>query len=56
MRKKMMKQAYHFEERLLKKPNILSFSPRRRLYPPACKPYGLEAEPEATIAFFSAGG
>jgi len=23
-------------------------SPRRRLYPPACKPYGLEAEPEAT--------
>ncbi len=22
-------------------------SPRRRLYPPACKPYGLEAEPEA---------
>ena len=21
--------------------------PRRRLYPPACKPYGLEAEPEA---------
>ena len=24
-----------------------SRSPRRRLYPPACKPYGLEAEPEA---------
>ena len=24
-----------------------SISPRRRLYPPACKPYGLEAEPEA---------
>jgi hypothetical protein len=24
-----------------------TFSPRRRLYPPACKPYGLEAEPEA---------
>ncbi len=24
-------------------------SPRRRLYPPACKPYGLEAEPEASI-------
>jgi hypothetical protein len=23
------------------------FSPRRRLYPPAFKPYGLEAEPEA---------
>ena len=23
------------------------FSPRHRLYPPACKPYGLEAEPEA---------
>jgi len=23
------------------------FSPRRRLHPPACKPYGLEAEPEA---------
>jgi hypothetical protein len=22
-------------------------SPRRRLHPPACKPYGLEAEPEA---------
>ena len=22
-------------------------SPRRRLYPPACKPYGLEAGPEA---------
>jgi hypothetical protein len=22
-------------------------SPRRGLYPPACKPYGLEAEPEA---------
>jgi hypothetical protein len=22
-------------------------SPRRRPYPPACKPYGLEAEPEA---------
>ncbi len=22
-------------------------SPRRRLYPPACRPYGLEAEPEA---------
>jgi hypothetical protein len=22
-------------------------SPRRRLYPPACKPSGLEAEPEA---------
>jgi hypothetical protein len=22
-------------------------SPRRRLYPPACKPYGLEAKPEA---------
>ena len=22
-------------------------SPRRRLYPPASKPYGLEAEPEA---------
>jgi hypothetical protein len=29
---------------------IPSFSPRRRLYPPACKPYGLEAEPEAIIA------
>ncbi len=27
-------------------------SPRRRLYPPACKPYGLEAEPEA----FAKGG
>ena len=25
MRKKMTKQAYHFEERLLKKPNIPSF-------------------------------
>ena len=25
----------------------MSRSPRRRLYPPACKPYGLEAEPEA---------
>jgi len=23
------------------------FSPGRRPYPPACKPYGLEAEPEA---------
>jgi hypothetical protein len=27
-------------------PLILS-SPSRRLYPPACKPYGLETEPEA---------
>ncbi len=25
----------------------LSISPRRRLYPPAWKPYGLEAEPKA---------
>jgi len=24
-----------------------SISPRRRIYPPACKPYGLEAEPKA---------
>jgi hypothetical protein len=44
MRKKMTKQEYHLEERLLK--NSI-FSPSRRLYPPACKPYGLEAEPEA---------
>jgi len=28
------------------------FSPSRRLYPPACKPYWLEAEPEAIIPFF----
>jgi hypothetical protein len=56
MRKKMTTQAYHLDERLLKKSNIASFSPRRRRYPPACKPYGLEAGPEATIAFFSAGG
>ena len=27
--------------------SVTSRSPRRRLYPPACKPYGLEAEPEA---------
>jgi hypothetical protein len=26
---------------------VTCFSPRRRLYPPAFKPYGLEAEPEA---------
>jgi hypothetical protein len=26
-----------------------SISPRRRLFPPACKPNGLEAEPEARI-------
>jgi len=25
---------------------------RRRLYPPACKPYGLEAKPEANIQGF----
>jgi len=25
------------------------FSPSRSLYPPACKPYGLEAEPEAGL-------
>jgi hypothetical protein len=24
-----------------------SLSPSCRIYPPACKPYGLEAEPEA---------
>jgi hypothetical protein len=41
----MKKQTYGLEERLLKKPNISSFSPRRRLY-----------KPEATIAFFSACG
>ena len=29
------------------------FSPRRRLYPPACKPYGLEAEPEAATSYFT---
>jgi len=29
-----------------------TFFPRRRLYPPACKPYGLEAEPEANIPPF----
>ncbi len=28
----------------------VSHSPRRRLYPPAWKPYGLEAEPEARRA------
>jgi len=33
------------ETRLLK--NVPFCSPRRRLYLPACKPYGLEAEPEA---------
>ena len=33
-------------------PMIPFFSPIRRLYPPACKPYGLEAEPEATISLF----
>jgi len=33
-------------------PNIPAFSPRRQLYPPACKPYGLEAEPEASIPSF----
>jgi len=27
---------------------LIPSSPRHRLYPPACKPYGLEAEPEAT--------
>jgi len=32
------------KERLLV---LSSISPRRRLYPPACKPYGLEAKPEA---------
>ncbi len=26
---------------------------RRRFYPPACKPYGLEAEPEARAGFNS---
>jgi len=26
---------------------VSSRSPRRRIYPPAWKPYGLEAEPEA---------
>ncbi|MFC1869260.1 hypothetical protein ACFL0H_14170 [Thermodesulfobacteriota bacterium] len=26
---------------------MVQSSPRRRLYPPAWKPYGLEAEPEA---------
>ena len=29
------------------------FSPRRRLYPPACRPYGLEAEPEAGFRTWS---
>jgi hypothetical protein len=38
-----------------KSPMVLSkrsliHSPRRRLYPPACKPYGLEAKPEAQTA------
>ena len=31
------------------------FSPSRRLYPPAWKPYGLEAEPEAIIPTFPPG-
>ena len=31
-------------------------SPRRRLYPPACKPYGLESEPEASITSLQAIG
>ena len=26
------------------------FTLSRRVYPPACKPYGLEAEPEAAIS------
>jgi len=34
------------------KPIIPLFSPIRRLYPPACKPYGLEAEPKANIPLF----
>jgi len=35
------------KSKILPLPFVPSF-PRRRLYPPACKPYGLEAEPEAT--------
>jgi len=30
-----------------------SHSPGRRLYPPACKPYGLEAEAGAGFSHFS---
>jgi len=30
-------------------------SPSRRPYPPACKPYGLEAEPEASIPLCKRG-
>jgi hypothetical protein len=30
------------------------FSPRRRPYPPAYKPYGLEAEPEALFGYLHA--
>ena len=37
---------------IILKTNIPAFSPRRKLYPPACRPYGLEAEPEATIPLF----
>ena len=36
------------EKGLYFSPELVS-SPRRRLYPPACKPYGLEAEPEADL-------
>ncbi len=36
--------------------NVSLFSPRRTLYPPACRPDGLEAEPEATIPLFHGTG
>jgi len=43
--------AYHLCGRFARRAELFFLlvvsSPRRRLYPPAWKPYGLEAEPEA---------